>query len=49
MVKRYLTSQIRNKFVLINADEREVALYLPVERFKKANKKVVWAQSKEMF
>ena len=46
---RYLLSKIRSKFVQINADEWEVALFLPVERFKKANKKQVWAHSGEMF
>jgi len=48
-VHRYLQNKVRSKFVLINADEWEVALFLPVERFKKANKKKVWAHSKEMF
>ena len=48
-VHRYLSSKVNSKFVLINADEWEVALFLPVERFKKANKKKVWAHSGTMF
>lgn len=48
-VHRYLTSKVRSQFVLVNADEWEVALFLPVERFKKANKKKVWAHSGRMF
>jgi len=48
-VHRYLNSKINSKFVLVNADEWEVALFLPVERFKKAHKKQVWAHSGEMF
>jgi len=48
-VHRYLTSKIKSKFVLVNADEWEVALFLPVERFRKASKKKVWAHSGEMF
>ena len=48
-VHRYLTSNVRSKYVLVNADEWEVALFLPVERFKKANKKKVWAHSGGMF
>ena len=48
-VHRYLSSKINSKFVLVNADEWEVALFLPVERFRKANKKQVWAHSGEMF
>ena len=48
-VHRYLSSKVKSKYVLVNADEWEVALFLPVERFKKANKKQVWAHSREMF
>ena len=48
-VHRYLSSKVNSKFVLINADEWEVALFLPVERFKKASKKQVWAHSGGMF
>ena len=48
-VHRYLLNKTRSKFVLINADEWEVALFLPVERFKKATKKQVWAHSGGMF
>jgi len=48
-VHRYLTSNVRSKYVLVNADEWEVALFLPVERFRKASKKKVWAHSKGMF
>jgi hypothetical protein len=48
-VHRYLSSKVKSKYVLVNADEWEVALFLPVERFKKASKKKVWAHSREMF
>ena len=48
-VHRYLTSKVKSKFVLVNADEWEVALFLPVERFRKATKKKVWAHSGRMF
>ena len=48
-VHRYLTSKVKSKFVLVNADEWEVALFLPVERFRKASKKKVWAHSGGMF
>ena len=48
-IHRYLTSKVNSKFVLVNADEWEVALFLPVERFKKANKKQVWADSRRMY
>ena len=48
-IHRYLTGKVGSKFVLINADEWEVALFLPVERFKKASKQKVWTDSKGMF
>ena len=48
-IHRYLDTKVQSQFVRINADEWEVALFLPVERFKKANKKQVWAHSGEMF
>ena len=48
-VHRYLSSKVKSKYVLVNADEWEVALFLPVERFKKANKKKVWTHSGGMF
>ena len=48
-IHRYLNNKVNSKFVLINADEWEVALFLPVERFKKASKQKVWTDSKGMF
>ncbi len=48
-IHRYLGKHVSSKFVLIDADEWEVALFLPVERFKKANKKQVWSHSGRMF
>tara|TARA_B110000196_G_scaffold21376_1_gene16722 strand:+ start:138 stop:722 length:585 start_codon:yes stop_codon:yes gene_type:complete len=48
-IHRYLGSHVQSKFVLINSDEWEVALFLPVERFKKASKKQVWAHSGGMY
>ena len=48
-VHRYLSSKVKSKYVLVNADEWEVALFLPVERFRKASKKKVWAHSGGMF
>ena len=48
-VHRYLTSKVKSQYVLVNADEWEVALFLPVERFRKASKKKVWTHSGGMF
>jgi hypothetical protein len=48
-VHRYLSSKVKSQYVLVNADEWEVALFLPVERFRKASKKKVWTHSGGMF
>ena len=47
-VKRYLYTHISSKVVLIDDDEKEIALFLPTERFKKENKLVVWNESRSM-
>ena len=48
-VKRYLTDNIKSRSVRINADEWEIAIFLPVERFQKQSKGVVWADSGKFF
>lgn len=40
-VKRYLNSQVRSQFIQIPANEWEVALFLPLERFVGASRSVV--------
>jgi len=45
-VKRYLTDNIKSRSVRINADEWEIAIFLPVEQFRKAGKDKVWSESK---
>ena len=47
-VKRYLYKHISSKVVQIEDDEKEIALFLPTERFKKENKLVVWGDSRRM-
>ena len=47
-VKRYLSSHVRSKFINIVPVEWDIALFLPVENFQKANKTKVWADSKKM-
>ena len=46
--KHYLTAHVRSKFMEINADEWDTALFLPTERFEKAKKTKVWADSRKM-
>lgn len=46
-VKRYLTSQVRSKFMYIYPSEWDIALFLPTERFQGASKTKVWSDSKK--
>jgi hypothetical protein len=47
-VKHYLSSQVRTRLVYINPSEWDIALFLPTERFEKASKTQVWADSKKI-
>jgi len=46
-VKRYLKNHVRSRFVLIDSTEWDMALFLPTERFVKANKNSVWRESRQ--
>ena len=48
-VKRYLGSNVRSNTVRINADEWEIAIFLPVERFQKESTRTVWNDSKKFY
>ena len=48
-VKRYLGSHVRSATVRIDADEWEIAIFLPVERFQKESKDVVWKDSRRFY
>ena len=45
-VKRYLTSHVRSRYLWVPAEEWDIALFLPTERFKKNKKAAVWTNSK---
>ena len=45
-IHRYLDRYMASTMVPITADEWGTALFLPVERFKKKNKTMVWMESK---
>ena len=45
-IKRYLYSHVRSKFLLIPANEWDLALFLPLERFTKATKTSVFKDSR---
>ena len=45
-IKKYLYSHMQTGFLRINMDEAAIAIYLPVQRFKKASEAVVYANSR---
>jgi hypothetical protein len=45
-VKQYLFSQMKSQFFYIQPEEWDVALFLPLERFQKATKTQVFAESR---
>lgn len=46
--KRYLSGHVRSRFIEISSSEWDIALFLPLERFAKASKSSVWADSRRM-
>ena len=45
-IKKYLYSHVRTGFLRINADEAATAVFLPVQRFKKASDAKVYSDSR---
>lgn len=45
-IKRYLNNHIRSQFLEIKAPEWDIALFMPLERFKKSDKATIWADSR---
>ena len=48
-VKRYLGSHVRSQTIRIDADEWEIAIFLPVERFQKESSATVWKDSRRFY
>jgi hypothetical protein len=46
-LKKYLRNHIRSKFLEIQVNEWDIALFLPTESFKKADAKHVWEESRK--
>jgi len=46
--KHYLAKHVNSQFIEINSTEWDIALFLPTERFAKASKAAVWADSRKM-
>lgn len=47
-VKHYLTDHLTSRFMYIFPAEWDVALFLPLEKFQKASKQKVWADSRKI-
>jgi len=47
-LKMYLNKHVRSRFLLIDAVEWDIALFLPTERFEKASKATVWKDSRQI-
>lgn len=47
--KHYLTSQIKGRPVRVPMSEWEIAIFLPVEQFKKVKKETVWRYSRKQY
>ena len=45
-IKKYLWKHIRSNFLKITADEMAIAVYLPVQQFRKATTQRVFADSR---
>lgn len=45
-VKHYLYNHVRSRFMKINAPDWDIALFLPLERFQKASRSAVFAESR---
>ena len=46
-IKKYLNSNVRSRYIQINANQWDMALFLPTERFVKKNKNFVWRESRK--
>lgn len=46
--KHYLSGYVKSKIVEVDAPEWPIAMFLPTESFRKANKKTVWNESRKM-
>jgi len=46
-IKPYLTHHVKSRFIEIEAEEWDNVLFLPTERFEKANRRKVWDNSKK--
>ena len=45
-IKKYLYSHVRSNFLRVDTSEAAIAVYLPVQKFKKRSPGYVWSQSR---
>lgn len=45
-LKRYLSSNVRSRYLKLESSEWDMALFLPTERFQKSNRSKVWKESR---
>lgn len=48
-IKHYLANKVQGRFLEVSSNEWDIALFLPVERFEKANKRRVFNDSQRKF
>lgn len=48
MIKKYLYTQVRSRFLKVDLTQAAYAIYLPVQRFQKASDNTVYRQSRGM-
>jgi hypothetical protein len=46
-IKRYLYSQVKSRILAVEPQEWDIALYLPIQQFKKETAKNIWQESVE--
>ena len=46
-IKRYLTSQVKGKYLKVDPKDWEIALFLPMDRFIGARRQRVWKESRD--
>ena len=47
-IKKYLYNHVRSQFLRIDFNEAALAVYLPVQQFKKASESKVWSDSRKL-
>jgi hypothetical protein len=45
-LKRYLSSNVRSRYLKLESSEWDMALFLPTERFQKSNRSKIWKESR---